>query len=61
MLSPALGILGRRQAESPLSPLSRFPEPPLRYDERRARNEIVELADISKRLARLPTPLKVAG
>ncbi len=32
-----------------------------RYDERRARDEIVELADISKRLARLPTPLKVAG
>jgi glycosyltransferase involved in cell wall biosynthesis len=32
-----------------------------RYDERRARNEIVELSDISKRLARLPTPLKVAG
>jgi len=29
MLSPDLGILGRRQAESPLSTLSKFPEPPL--------------------------------
>jgi hypothetical protein len=32
-----------------------------RYNERVAREEIVELADISRRLARLPTPLKVAG
>ena len=32
-----------------------------RYDERAARNEIVQLADISGRLARLPTPLKVVG
>jgi len=29
MLSPDLGILGRRQAESPLSTLFKFPEPPL--------------------------------
>jgi hypothetical protein len=29
ILSPALGILGRRQAESPLILLSKFPEPPL--------------------------------
>ena len=30
MLSPDLGILGRRQAENPLILLFRFPEPPLR-------------------------------
>jgi hypothetical protein len=32
-----------------------------RYDERVARTEVAQLADISSRLARLPTPLKVAG
>jgi hypothetical protein len=31
ILSPALGILGRRQADSPLSILSKFPEPPLLF------------------------------
>jgi hypothetical protein len=32
-----------------------------RFDENRARSDIVELAEVSIRLARLPTPLNVAG
>jgi hypothetical protein len=29
MVSPVRGHTGRRQAQNPLNPLSRFPEPPL--------------------------------
>jgi hypothetical protein len=31
MVSPVRGHIGRRQAENPLIPLFRFPEPPLTF------------------------------